>query len=355
MKEDKAHILRKVLTVISLILVFATAGLLSITTQIKTVTLNYFGTTKTVKTLASSVDSFLLQNKIYVNEETKVSPKKSDKIVDGMEIMIYSEKELAMIDIDSMKMNYIPMVAKLEEVVEPIPFTEETKDNPEIDKGTTQTVQEGVEGQKTTSYIVRYSNNKEIDRAQVDSEVISEAKNRVIEVGTRVVVSRSSIVTSINSSPVDGDFKAYNINLPVEQQQYAYNLCKRYGIDYELFLAIMYQESHYNPYAVGGGNSYGLCQIHVSNHSNLMAKLGISDFFDPYDNMTAGAYLYAEYMNSANSKIADPTTATVYALNAYNMGEGVYYRNCYSQGIIDRGYSTSILNLRERILTNGGL
>lgn len=355
MKEDKAHILRKVLTVISLILVFATAGLLSITTQIKTVTLNYFGTTKTVKTLASSVDSFLLQNKIYVNEETKVSPKKSDKIVDGMEIMIYSEKELAMIDIDSMKMNYIPMVAKLEEVVESIPFTEETKDNPEIDKGTTQTVQEGVEGQKTTSYIVRYSNNKEINRAQVDSEVISEAKNRVIEVGTRVTVSRSSIVTSITSSPVDGDFKAYNINLPVEQQQYAYNLCKRYGIDYELFLAIMYQESHYNPYAVGGGNSYGLCQIHVSNHSNLIAKLGISDFFDPYDNMTAGAYLYAEYMNSANSKIADPTTATVYALNAYNMGEGVYYRNCYSQGIIDRGYSTSILNLREKILTNGGL
>lgn len=333
--ENIVHIFRKTLSVISMILVFATIGLLSITTQIKTVTLNYYGNTKTVRTLASSIDSFLLQNKIYVNDDTLVSPSKTDMITNGMEITISSEKELAKIDIDEIKSDFEPMVAKFEEVIETIPYDEETKDNPEIDKGTTQTLQEGVEGKKTTSYIVRYNNNKEIERAEVNSEVLSEAKNRVVEVGTRVTVSRSAFVNSVVSSPVDGDFRSYNIALPLEQQQYAYNICKRYGIDYELFLAMMYKESTYRPGVVGGGNSYGLCQIHVSNHGNLMARLGITNFFDPYDNMTAGAYLLSNYMNMYGD--------TVTALNAYN------------GRIANNSYGNSVLNYRGILISNGGL
>lgn len=333
--ENIVHIFRKTLSVISMILVFATIGLLSITTQIKTVTLNYYGNTKTVRTLASSIDSFLLQNKIYVNDDTLVSPSKTDMITNGMEITISSDKELAKIDIDEIKSDFEPMVAKFEEVIEIIPYDEETKDNPEIDKGTTQTLQEGVEGKKTTSYIVRYNNNKEIERAEVNSEVLSEAKNRVIEVGTRVTVSRSAFVNSVVSSPVDGDFRSYNIALPLEQQQYAYNICKRYGIDYELFLAMMYKESTYRPGVVGGGNSYGLCQIHVSNHGNLMARLGITNFFDPYDNMTAGAYLLSNYMNMYGD--------TVTALNAYN------------GRVANNSYGNSVLNYRGILISNGGL
>lgn len=333
--ENIVHIFRKTLSVISMILVFATIGLLSITTQIKTVTLNYYGNTKTVRTLASSIDSFLLQNKIYVNDDTLVSPSKTDMITNGMEITISSDKELAKIDIDEIKSDFEPMVAKFEEVIEIIPYDEETKDNPEIDKGTTQTLQEGVEGKKTTSYIVRYNNNKEIERAEVNSEVLSEAKNRVIEVGTRVTVSRSAFVNSVVSSPVDGDFRSYNIALPLEQQQYAYNICKRYGIDYELFLAMMYKESTYRPGVVGGGNSYGLCQIHVSNHGNLMARLGITNFFDPYDNMTAGAYLLSNYINMYGD--------TVTALNAYN------------GRVANNSYGNSVLNYRGILISNGGL
>ena len=62
MKDNIVHVLRKVLTVVCIVLFFVTAGLISITTQIKTVTLNYFGSEKTVRTLASSIDSFLIQN-----------------------------------------------------------------------------------------------------------------------------------------------------------------------------------------------------------------------------------------------------------------------------------------------------
>ena len=72
MEEDKAFIVRKILTVVSLVLIFATAGLLAITTQLKTITFNYYGDVKSVKTLASSVDAFLLQNSIYLNDNAIV-------------------------------------------------------------------------------------------------------------------------------------------------------------------------------------------------------------------------------------------------------------------------------------------
>ncbi len=335
MKDNIVHVLRKVLTVVCIVLFFVTAGLISITTQIKTVTLNYFGSEKTVRTLASSIDSFLIQNKIYLDDDTLVSPGKTNKIVDGMQITIYASQDLAKLDIDSMKNDYIPMVAKYEEVIETIPFTEETKDNPEIDQGTSNVVSEGEEGKKTTSYIVRYNQNGEINRAQVDSEVITEAKNRVIEVGTRVTVSRSSTINSIAAVQVDGNFREYNITLPVEQQQFAYNLSQQYGFDYELFLAVMYQESRYTPTAIGGGNSYGLCQIYIGNHSSLSNILGISDFLNPYENMMAGAYLLSNYLNMYGD--------TVTALNAYN------------GRISNNPYANSVLNHRANLIANGGL
>ena len=186
--------------------------------------------------------------------------------------------------------------------------------------GEENVVQEGEEGKKLTKYLVRYNDNEEVYRATLSSDVITEAKNKVVEVGTRyTLASRSETLNIPRSVITDGNFREYNIALPVDQQQYAYNLCQQYGLNYELFLAVMYKESGFNPYAYGGGNSYGLCQIHVSNHARLSGLLGVSNFFDPYDNMTAGAYLLSTYMNAATSKVSGEAVE-VYGLNAYNMG-----------------------------------
>lgn len=355
MKEDKAYKIRKTFIVITLILFFATAGIIVMSTQVKTVTLNYYGQTTSIKTLSSTIDSFLLQNKVYVNDDSQVEPSRDSKIEDGLEIKIYSNSELAKFDEEQVKKEYTPMVAKLEDVEETIPFEEQKNNNANIDLGTENVVQEGEEGKKLTKYLVRYDNNSEIYRATLSSDVISEAKDKVVEVGTRYnLASRSSAVTIPTSIVTDGGFKEYNISLPLEQQKYAYNLCQQYGIQYELFLAVMYKESGFNPNAIGGGNSYGLCQIHVSNHANLRNKLGVSNFFDPYDNMTAGAYLLSNYMNSARSKVSGDAVE-VYGLNAYNMGEGAYYTSCYSQGILNRGYSNTVISLKNRLINNGGL
>lgn len=354
---DKVDRLKRALVVITLVLLFTTVGLFLVTLQIKTIELDYYGNCMTVKTLASNVQDFLMENKVVLSETDNVYPSKESFLEDGTTIRISSTKELAKIDIDAKLVEYTPMVAKIEEIIEVIPYTEETRSNSSVERGVTNIVNEGSEGQKSIKYLVKYDGNEEIERAQIDTQVLVEATNKVIEVGTKLpaLASRSSLVESVASQiPTEADgFVAYRIALPVEQQQYAYNICKKYGIEYELFLAIMYKESRYNAGAVGM-NSYGLCQIHGSNRAMLASRLGLTNLYDPYDNMTAGAYLLSTYFQIA-SKYVTGDSITVYALNAYNMGEGAYYTSCFSRGILDREYSSSVISIRNRIKANGGI
>lgn len=329
MKEDKAYILRKVLTVLSLVLIFATAGLLAITTQLKTITFNYYGNVKSIKTLASSVDAFLLQNNISLNESAIIEPQAGARITNGMTITVSTTRADA-IDIEKIRESYAPVVASVKEEIQAIPFEEEKVDNADRESGETEVLQEGVEGSKAISYIVKTSNNQVIQKNEIKAEVIQEAQNRVVEVGTKV--SRSSLVSSIYTTPVDGGFISYNIDFPAEYQHYAYNLCQRYGIDYSLFIAIMFVESRFQPNASNGGMYIGLCQVAASHLPNLSSKLGISDLYDPYDNMTAGAYLLSYYIN-ANGSIES-------GLASYGGG--------YS-------YVNLALSTRERLIANGGL
>ena len=331
MKEDKAYILRNVLTAVSLVLIFATAGLLAITTQLKTITFNYYGNIKSIKTLASSVDAFLLQNNISLNENAVVEPQQTSRITNDMVITVSSSKENAF-DIEKVRESYSPVVASVKEEIQSIPFEEEKVDNNQKESGQTDVIQEGVEGSKAISYIVKTSNDQVIQKDEIKAEVLTEAQNRVVEVGTKVAVSRSNVVTSINSESVDGGFVDYNINFAQEYKQYAYNICKKYGIDYPLFLAVMYVESSFNPNASNGGLYIGLCQVAATHLPNLSQTLGISDLYNPYDNMTAGAYLLSYYIN-ANGSVEG-------GLASY--GGGASYINL-------------ILNTRQRLISNGGL
>lgn len=357
MKEDKAHILRRFVIVITLILIFVTAGLVLVSMQLNTITLNYFGDIKRIKTVSTTVDSFLIENKIYIGENMEVFPSKNTLIENGTAITICSKDSLRKIDVAGIKEEHSPTVIKVEEIVIPIAFAEEKRENPTLTRGKTQVSQEGVEGQKSTKYMVTYdSEGKEVAREELSSSVIKPCINKIIDVGTKLdaSISRSQVVQNIAAQVAPEGFKKYNIKLPEEQQVYAYNISKKYGIQYELFLAVMYKESGFNPNAFGGGNSYGLCQIHISNHSNLRNVLGVSDFFNPYDNMTAGAYLLSKYFGTARTQVSGDSVE-VYALNAYNMGEGAYYNTCYSKGVLHRSYSNSIIGIKNSLISNGGI
>lgn len=333
MEKDKAFIVRNILTIVSLVLIFATAGLLAITTQLKTITFDYYGDLKSIKTLASSVDAFLLQNKISVNGNAVIEPASNARLTNGMTLTIKAQdQESSTFDVESVREHYAPVIASVKQEIEAIPFEEETVNNEEKDSGTTEVIREGVEGSKSISYIVKSSNDKVLNKEEIGTEVLAEAQNKVVEVGTKVTVSRSDYINSIMSQPVGDGFISYNISLLPEYQQYAYNLCQRYGIDYSLFIAIMFVESTFNPNASNGGMYIGLCQVAITHMPNLSAQLGISNLYDPYDNMTAGAYLLSYYIGLRGGIEG--------GLSSY--GGGASYINL-------------VLNTRERLIANGGL
>lgn len=352
MKEDKAYYVRKTFTVICLILFFSTVGLFMINSQLKTVTLDYHGDKQTIKTMATNVQDFLIQNKISLNNNEKIWPETSTELENGMVIEIESTDQLAKIDIDKMIKDNQVIIAKIEEVIEDVPYEEEKQNNSTLDRGVTNVLKEGKDGKICTKYLVRYNNGEVVERAKIGTEVLSEVENQVIEIGTKIITSsRSNIVQSAASSATDAGFRYYNIPLSREYQEYAYNICKKYGIQYELLLAVMYCESGFNVNA-SSGTAYGLCQIHYSNYSNLSSKLGITDLFDPYDNMTSGAYMLSLYLNNAR-KFVSEDSVEVYALNSYNMGDAAYYSQCFSQGILNRAYSNKVISVKNSLISRG--
>lgn len=86
---------------------------------------------------------------------------------------------------------------------------------------------------------------------------------------------------------------------------------KKYGVDSNLILAVINQESNFDPYATSGVGAAGLMQIMPQNFSHL----GITDEFDITQNVNGGTKLLKEYLNQFGGN-------TEMALMAYNGGPG---------------------------------
>lgn len=113
--------------------------------------------------------------------------------------------------------------------------------------------------------------------------------------------------------------KLYDIPLSDDLQIFITRKCEEYHIDPELIFAMIARESTYNPNAMGdNGRSYGLMQIQLRYVRERMDKLGCTDLLDPYDNVTVGIDLIAEYI--------DKGYGLEWALMAYNGGEGYAYQ-----------------------------
>ena len=105
----------------------------------------------------------------------------------------------------------------------------------------------------------------------------------------------------------------YDVPLSEELQLHIINQAEAHGIDPEIVFAVVWKESTFYSKAVGdGGNSLGLMQVQPRWHSARMEKLGCTDLFDPYQNVTVGVDYLAEQLNRYGS--IDK------ALTAYNAG-----------------------------------
>ena len=86
---------------------------------------------------------------------------------------------------------------------------------------------------------------------------------------------------------------------------------EKYGVDSNLILAIIKQESDFNPYSTSSAGATGLMQIMPQN----FAHTGITDGYDLEQNINGGTKLFKEYLNKFDGNAE-------MALMAYNGGPG---------------------------------
>lgn len=70
------------------------------------------------------------------------------------------------------------------------------------------------------------------------------------------------------------------IPLPKKLQKFTFERCADFGVDYDLLLSLMREESRFTNIISPNGNDFGLCQINVVNHRWLAEKHGLTDMMD---------------------------------------------------------------------------
>lgn len=135
----------------------------------------------------------------------------------------------------------------------------------------------------------------------------------------------------------------YDVPLSAEIQRYIFNVSDYYGVDPALVIALIEKESSYNSSAIGdGGDSIGIMQIQPKWHAERMDRLGASDLFNPYENVSVGIDILAEYLAAGQG--------VEWALMAYNGGAS-YANRMTAEGKISN-YAMSVIDIKNRILSD---
>ena len=114
-----------------------------------------------------TVKELLKENDISYEKKDKIKPGLKKKVKEDMEISITKVKK------------------EEEKEEESIPFETEEEEDSSLEKGKTETKQEGKEGTVVKTYEVTYENGKEVKRKEIDEKVVEEEQNEIIAVGTK--------------------------------------------------------------------------------------------------------------------------------------------------------------------------
>ena len=91
----------------------------------------------------------------------------------------------------------------------------------------------------------------------------------------------------------------------------------KYGFDWRIIAAMVYQESHFDPFAKSFTGVRGLMQV----TENTAREMGISNRLDPVLSLRAGVkYLHTLYKRFDD--IEDPNEKLLFAIGSYNVGYG---------------------------------
>lgn len=188
-----------------------------------------------------------------------------------------------------------------------------------------------------SSSIAVSNKTEQLQTMTEEKEVLQREVNRLELVVSNGAFFQGDTEWSANEVPY------YDIKLSQELQLYTYTKCADLGIakDYELVLAMMWQESSYDSNLISKTNDYGLMQINKINHVWLSKELGITDFLDPYQSIDAGTHIIASQLK----KYEDPHKA----LMAYNYGEAGARRH-WNRGTYTSSYSRGVAEKQDILL-----
>lgn len=170
------------------------------------------------------------------------------------------------------------------------------------------------------------------------------------------------ITPTLEPTPTEAVMPKYNIPLSEDLQTYIWDICQEYNIEYELFLALIKQESNFNPKAVNkntnGTCDLGIAQLNSVNHSYHSSLAGVSEKdFDPYNPYmnTKAALGHLRDLYESWSKHGYTGDALDYTVcGAYNRGTSGMQKYIASRGI-KTDYAKNIIYYRNKLKENGGL
>lgn len=213
--NDKASISIRKIVCICIVLIFLLGiGVMAGNVKVNNVKIVLSsGYEMNILTTKTNIKEILEENHIILLEDEKVTPAQDEELSDNKTIII-SKKDENLIEVteaenssnvttEQLLENYSTIVEKI--VVEKVKIPYETiKKDVSTGSGTKQNkvVQNGVDGLKEVTYKVKYQNDKEIERIEISSKVIKKAVNKVIEIRTKQITSRSgSTLVTASTNP----------------------------------------------------------------------------------------------------------------------------------------------------------
>lgn len=204
MKKDEitSISIKKVIFLSVIFVLILGASVLAGNIKLKTIKIKYSNNHEiTIVTSKTKVSDILEENHIILEEDEIVNPGLEEEILDSKTININKKSENEVkkadkveieIDEETILASYTNIIEKIVTVQEEIPFETITKDVSNGSGNTTnKVIQYGKKGLKEITYKITYKDGTELEREELSSKVIKEPVNKIVQVQTKIVTSRS--------------------------------------------------------------------------------------------------------------------------------------------------------------------
>ena len=210
--DDSASISLKKVIVVSLIFIITFTmgiGVMATNTKVNHVKIILSnGYEKEVITSKTIVSEILKEKNIILLPGEKTTPKYDEEISDNKTIRIskddieeVSNEISSNISTEELLKNYDSITQKIVKEQVKIPYETITKD---VSTGTEakqdKVIQNGEDGIKEITYRVKEQNGVEIEKKEISSKIIKEPVNKIVEVRTKQVTTRSSTERTVSAS-----------------------------------------------------------------------------------------------------------------------------------------------------------